>query len=111
MTFVKAHPVRIEMDDIARHPLLAHAAGHRHHLVTVAISPAADPETEGPIRRHSGRAGELVVAPDQRCHPLTDDQVETQVVSPGRYLPGCRRRLAELVVERCGHVEEDRIPL
>src|SRR5437588_7649413 len=111
MACVKAHPVGIDMDDIAGHPLLAHTARHGHDLFAVAISPAADPEAERPVGRHRRCASELLIAPDQRRHPITKDQVEAQMIRPGGNLPGCDGRLAKLVVERRRHVEKGGVAL
>jgi hypothetical protein len=75
----------------------------------VAIAPAADPEPEGPVGRYRRLAGQAMVGLHDGCDAVADDQVNAQVIGAGGCLPGRDRCLAELVIERPGHVEEDAI--
>ena len=109
VSLVVAHPVGIDVNDIAGNALLAHPAGDLHHFIAVAIAPAADPEAKRPVRRDGRDAGELVVGVHDRRNTIADDQIGAQMIRARGCLPRGDRCLAEVVVERPGHVEEDAI--
>src|SRR6202030_3192855 len=58
-----------------------------------------------------GRAGNLMVEAHDRDNAIAHDQIARQVIGPGGRLPRRHGRLAEVVVEGLGHVEEDPISL
>src|SRR5438132_5497246 len=52
-----------------------------------------------------------MVGVDERRDAVAHNQVRAQMISPNRRLPGRHRGLAEVVVDRPRHVEEDRVAL